>query len=109
MPSYMCLRSLQRLSTTAIGQFVVPFVGRARATDIQAVIIGGQIVYQDGAFPHLDEESILKEISDQLAGPVPKATTERRRLAAELEPHLRRYYAEWDFPAVPLYRYQSIQ
>ena len=84
-------------------------VGQARAADIQAVIIDGRVVYQDGSFPHLDEAAILKEIADELAGPVPEATIERRRLAAELEPHLHKYYADWDIPATPLYRYQSIQ
>ena len=82
-------------------------VARARSNDVEAVIVDGRVVYQDGVFPGLDQEAILKEVADQLSGPVPEAARLQRNLYQELEPHLRRFYADWDLQTTPLYRYQS--
>ena len=83
-------------------------VARARAKDVQTVMVDGRVVYQDGVFPGLDQEAIVKEITDQLSGSVPEAARERRRLYQELEPHLHRFYADWNLQTTPLYRYHSL-
>lgn len=84
-------------------------VARARARDVQAVMVDGRVVYQGGVFPGHDREALLKEIALQLAGPVPEATRRRRCVAQELQPYLRRFYAGWDLQVTPFYRYQSRQ
>jgi cytosine/adenosine deaminase-related metal-dependent hydrolase len=83
-------------------------VSRTRAKDVQAVIVDGNIVYQDGVYPGLDHEAIYTEIEATLRRPVPDSARQRRRLYAELEPHLRRFYAGWEFDTTPLYQYHSV-
>ncbi|MBI4236164.1 MAG: amidohydrolase family protein [Chloroflexi bacterium] len=108
----MVLVAWDRLASPYLDEEVDPLealLARARARDVEAVMIDGRVVYQDGRFPGLDEEGIVKEIRDQVAGPVPETIRQRRRLAQELEPHIRRFYAGWELPAAPLYRYHSIR
>jgi len=84
-------------------------VARARARDVEAVIFDGRVVYQDGVFPGLDQEAISREIAEQLSSPVPEPVRHRRRLYQELEPHMHRFYADWDLQTTPLYRYHSLR
>ncbi len=83
-------------------------VARARGRDVQAVIIEGRVVYQDGAYPHLDQQVIFSEIEARLGGPVPESTRQHRQLYEELEPYLNRFYAGWEFDTTPLHQYHSI-
>jgi 5-methylthioadenosine/S-adenosylhomocysteine deaminase len=83
-------------------------VSRARAKDVQAVIVDGRIVYQDGVYPGLDHEAIFTEIDARLRSPIPDSVRLRRQLYAELEPHLRRFYAGWELDTTPLYQLHSI-
>lgn len=84
-------------------------VARARARDVQAVLVDGKVVYQDGVCPGIDESAIAREIEDRLATPLPEHVSERRQLYAELEPHLRRFYDGWEFETTPAYKYHSLQ
>lgn len=108
----MVLVDWDRVTSVYISEEIDPLealVARARATDVQTVIIDGVAVYRDGAFTELDEEGITREVAAQLAGPEPDTLQERRRLSRELAPHIRRFYADWDLPTEPLYRYHSIR
>ena len=108
----MVLVDWDRISSPCLDPDIDPvevLVARARARDVQAVAVDGRVVYQDGVFPGLDKEAVVREIADQLSGPVPEVTRERRRLSQELESHLCRFYADWDLQATPLYRYHSLQ
>jgi hypothetical protein len=83
-------------------------VSRARAKDVQTVIVDGRIVYQDGVYPGLDHEAIFTEIETRLRSPLPDSVRLRRQLYTELEPHLRRFYAGWELDTTPLYQLHSI-
>lgn len=87
---------------------VEALVTRVQARDIQTVFINGRVTYQGGVFPGLDERAIVGEIAALLGGPLPEETRERRRMIQQLEPYLRGFYAGWELPGTPLYRYQSI-
>jgi cytosine/adenosine deaminase-related metal-dependent hydrolase len=82
-------------------------VSRARVRDVETVIADGVVVYEDGLFPGHDHDAVVREIQDQLSGPVPEAVCQRRQMYRELGPHLRRFYAGWDIEATALYRYHS--
>lgn len=88
---------------------VEAMVARARARDVQAVMVDGRVIYQAGVFPGLDEEAVRSEIAAQLAQPVPESTRQRRRLRQEVEPYLRRFYQGWDLQTTPFYRYHSLR
>ena len=83
-------------------------VTRARSRDLDTVIVGGEPVLRDGSFTQLDEEGIRNEISDALRGPLPEDVAERRRLSIEIEPYIRRFYADWDVPTGSYHQYNSV-
>ena len=83
-------------------------VARARSRDVDTVIIGGEPVLQDRSFTQLDEEGIRNEIGEALRGPLPADVAERRRLSIEIEPYIRRFYADWDVPTDSYHPYNSV-
>jgi cytosine/adenosine deaminase-related metal-dependent hydrolase len=83
-------------------------VSRARAGDVQTVIVDGRIVYHHSTYPGFDDEAVGREISAQLRGPMPDAVRRQRQLYEELEPYLQRFYASWRIDTTPLYHYHSI-
>jgi cytosine/adenosine deaminase-related metal-dependent hydrolase len=76
-------------------------VARARSRDVNTVMVGGRIVYQDGGFPGIDEDGIVNALRERLAGPVPPELEANRRLVKELEPHVVRFYDDWELPSGP--------
>jgi len=83
-------------------------VSRARVRDVETVIADGVVVYEGGLFPGRDHDAVVREVQEQLSGPAPEAVRRRRQAYRELEPHLRRFYADWNLEATALYRYHSI-
>jgi cytosine/adenosine deaminase-related metal-dependent hydrolase len=73
-------------------------VARARSRDVNTVMVGGRVVYQDGRFPGIDEDGIVGALRERLAGPVPPELEANRRLVEELEPHVVRFYDDWELP-----------
>ena len=67
-------------------------VHRARGSDVDTVMIDGEVVYQGGRFTRLDEKSIRAEAAEAL-NEAPPADAEAGALADALTPHLERYYA----------------
>jgi hypothetical protein len=49
----------------------------------------------------------MKEVHQQLEGPLPEAKEKARRFAREIEPHVKRFYSEWRLDTEPHYRYHS--
>ena len=83
-------------------------VARARSRDVDTVIIGGEPVLRDGSFTQLDEDAVREEIREALRGPLPPDVAERRQLSLEIEPYIRRFYADWDVPTGPYHPYNSV-
>ncbi|HEY9762124.1 MAG TPA: amidohydrolase family protein [Trichocoleus sp.] len=70
---------------------------RARAADVDTVLINGQIVLQAGQPTQFDLQAVGQAIAEQL-----NAASDRdqyRALAEAVRPHLKRWYADWEvFP-----------
>ncbi|MBI2165715.1 MAG: amidohydrolase family protein [Chloroflexi bacterium] len=83
-------------------------VYRARALDVDTVVINGHTVLKDGRFTHLDEQGIIQELKRALSRPLTQAERERLTLVQELMPYVRRFYESWDLGELaPFYYYNS--
>ena len=83
-------------------------VTRARAKHVDTVMIDGRIVLENGMFRDLDEEAVTTALSESLSAPTDGRLEQRRRLVADLEPHIAGFYRDWPLPSGPsFYRYNS--
>ncbi len=74
---------------------------RARAGDVDTVLIAGEVVLQGGRPTRFDPAAAGKELAERLAREAyPK---ERAELVARLLPHLEAYYQAWEMPALEPY------
>ncbi|HEY9639551.1 MAG TPA: amidohydrolase family protein [Coleofasciculaceae cyanobacterium] len=74
---------------------------RARAADVDTVLVNGKVVLQHGQPTGFDLQAIGQEIAAQLS-----AAADRDQyfaLAAQLRPHLANWYASWDSPPLNPY------
>ena len=85
-------------------------VHRARATAIDTVRVGGDVVLREGRVTRVDKSAVLEELAAVLRRPLTEEEEEeRRRLSRAVFPHVHRFYAEW-FDAEtlePFYRQNS--
>jgi cytosine/adenosine deaminase-related metal-dependent hydrolase len=81
-------------------------VRRARASDVETVMIDGRVVLRDRRHANLDIAEVEAMIRGALAGPPSPEDLELRRLAQALEPYLIEFLAkEGDSTGSPHYRY----
>lgn len=74
---------------------------RAKGLDVDTVLVNGQVVLQSGLPTGFDLPAVGQALAEQL-----QAAPNRdnyRALAAELLPHLARWYAQWDTPPLEPY------
>jgi hypothetical protein len=67
-------------------------VQRAKSQHVAAVYVGGEIVYADGRFTHINRDEVLAEIADQLAKPRTAEEVARRELGLAVFPHVKTFY-----------------
>lgn len=81
-------------------------VQRVRAGDVRTVLVGGEVVLDEGRPTRFDAEAAGRELAERLAAtPYPAAAAD---LAERLLPHLEAYYAAWPHPrAAPYTAYNS--
>lgn len=79
---------------------------RARAGDVDTVLVDGEVVLRDGVPTWFDPQEIGRELAEHLeAQPFPK---DRAELVDRLLPHLEAWYARWEIPELePWIRYNS--
>lgn len=79
---------------------------RAKAGDVDTVLVGGEVVWQGGKPTRFDVEAAGRELAAMLdAAPYPAAAAER---VERLLPYVERYYEAWDLPEFePYIRYNS--
>jgi cytosine/adenosine deaminase-related metal-dependent hydrolase len=84
-------------------------VQRAKMQGVKTVIVGGEIVYQDGRFARVDRDGALRQLSDMLKRPLSSEEVERRRLSKSVLPHVRAFYEAYHDPNahLPYYRQNS--
>ncbi len=81
-------------------------IQRAKVAGVRAVLVAGEIVYQDGRFTRIDRDAALQQISEMLQRDLTDEEQERRRLAKSILPHVQAFYADyWDAAShEPFYR-----
>ena len=84
-------------------------VQRAHARHVDAVYVGGEVVYADGRFTKVDRDAVLAEIHDLLAKPRTPEEVERRELGHAVFPHVKAFYDGYirDEPRKPFYEASS--
>lgn len=82
-------------------------VQRAKKSGVDAVMIGGEMVFEGGRFTRIDKAKVLEEIARSLAGPLTAQELGRVDLSKRLMPHARQFYRdegyEIDDGVVPFY------
>ncbi len=68
---------------------------RGKAQDVKTVIIDGEVVMRDGRFTRVNKEDVVRELKEQLSGPVEPDVLRTRAMASELIPYVRRFYDGW--------------
>ena len=67
-------------------------VHRAKSGSVHSVMIGGTWVYVNQRFTRVDRDAVLSEIAERLSLPLTLIEEERRTLARNVMPHVRRFY-----------------
>ena len=71
-------------------------LGRAKARDIDTVIVDGEALLKNGSHQRVNKDEITRELRDQLARPLEPHTLETRRMAARLRPYAEEFYRSWE-------------
>lgn len=74
---------------------------RAKAQDVDTVLVNGRVVLQDGMPTGFDLRAVGQAIADELAQTGDRA--EYRALVAAVMPHLHDWYAQWEVPPLGAY------
>jgi 5-methylthioadenosine/S-adenosylhomocysteine deaminase len=76
---------------------------------VRTVMVGGEIVYQDGKFTRIDRDKALREFSDILKRPLTDDEKNRKRLSKAVLPHVKSFYDGYLDPAAhePYYQQNS--
>lgn len=84
-------------------------IHRAKTRGVRTVIVGGEIVYQDGKFTRVDRDNALRELSDILRRSLTDDEKNRRRLSKAVLPHVTSFYDGYYDPEAhaPYYRQNS--
>ncbi len=84
-------------------------IQRAKVAGVRAVLVAGEVIYQDGRFTRVDRDAALRQLSDMLHRDLTAEELERRRLAKAILAHVRAFYdGYWDATAhQPFYRQSS--
>jgi hypothetical protein len=67
-------------------------IQRAKTQHVDAVYIGGDLVYADGRFTRIDRDAVLAEIAGILNRPRTPEEIERRALGLAVFPHVKAFY-----------------
>lgn len=84
-------------------------VHRAKPSAIEAVMVGGEVIYEGGRFRRIDREMVLEAIRESLAAPLSPAEVDRQQLSEAIFPHVKAFYDRWlpDEPGAPHTFYNS--
>ena len=77
-------------------------VRRGRGTDVDTVLVDGEVVMRNRELTRIDKEAVYREIKTSLAGSLQAHEVERTELATQLAPHMFRFHSgttsELDMP-----------
>jgi cytosine/adenosine deaminase-related metal-dependent hydrolase len=85
-------------------------IQRAKVAGVRAVLVAGEVLYQDGRFTRVDREAVLRELAAMAERPFSAEESERRWLAKAILPHVKAFYDDWwqDAAHEPFYRPSSM-
>ena len=69
---------------------------KAKAPDVDTVIIDGRVMVEGGRTVSVDEGAMLENLKSELARPLSEESMSRRRTAQELKPYIQRFYEAWE-------------
>jgi cytosine/adenosine deaminase-related metal-dependent hydrolase len=70
-------------------------VHRGRPSAVDAVLVGGEVVFRDGQFTRVNKEEMLQQFAASLRVPLLPHEERRRRFARSLLPYVKRFYESW--------------
>ena len=70
-------------------------IQRSRTAGVEAVMIEGEVIYQNGKFTKVDKTAMLEELAALLKTPRTEAEERRRVLAREVFPYVKKFYDGW--------------
>jgi cytosine/adenosine deaminase-related metal-dependent hydrolase len=65
---------------------------RAKQNAVDAVIVDGAVIYEDGRFTNVDRDAILEDIARHYAHPRTEEETARRQMGHDVFPHVKAFY-----------------
>lgn len=65
---------------------------RAKTNAVDAVMIGGEVVYRNGRFTRVDRDAVLEDIARALSKPRTEDEIARRELGRAVFPHVKAFY-----------------
>ena len=68
-------------------------IARAKAKDVHAVLVDGEVIFKDGSFTRIDHKAILAQIAEVFAKPRSDSEAKRRWLRHEIFPEVEKFYA----------------
>ncbi len=84
-------------------------VHRAKTSAIEAVMVGGEVIFEHGRFLRIDRDEVLEAIRESLSAPLSPSEQDRRRLSEAIFPHVRAFYDRWlpEEPGAPHTHYNA--
>jgi 5-methylthioadenosine/S-adenosylhomocysteine deaminase len=70
-------------------------IHRAKSKDVHAVLVDGEMIYQDGRFLKIDRDDILAQIAAALAKPRNADERNRLKLSQDVFSHVEAFYADY--------------
>jgi cytosine/adenosine deaminase-related metal-dependent hydrolase len=81
---------------------------RAKPQAVDAVIVNGNVIYENGRFTNVDRDTIMARLEENMARPRTAFEDELRQTAEALQPHLRAFYTDYvTTDHVPFYKHNS--
>ena len=102
----MCLLRLDRMEKPYLDPDIHPMdvlLYRARAEDMDTVIIAREVLLRRGAHTRVDKGDVLKQLRDHFSAPVDRQVLEARQMIDWLLPYVERFYQSWSpDPGTPI-------
>jgi len=70
---------------------------RGRGMDVDTVMIDGDIILRDREFTRLNRGEVVNQLRESLNRDLTSPECERKQLAEDLMPHIKRFYEDWDY------------
>lgn len=81
---------------------------RGKGSQVDTVIIDGEVVLRDGNPTKVDKDEIVRELKERFSAPLDRQTQQTRALVNELLPYVNKFYQTWpQGQGEPHYRYNS--